>query len=490
MAALAAGDVDRAASELDKLRQQPGADPSKVANLLGLVRMGQLDLDGARAAFESALDADPNSTAARLNLAKVLTMQGRGADAEKLLMVLLDKEPANVPALSAIASVLLAERQADRLVALLEAARKVAPGNAGLALAMADLLARTGETRKAYTLIDELPKEQAALPGVLAARARLQEALGMDQQAEDSYRQVLNANPVDVEVRRRLADLLARDKNVAEAKAVLRKGLEALPGNLLLLQTLVATDFRTGGLDAALATATALAAERANLPAARMLKGGLYASVQRYADAAAAYEAEFKAEPSGMLAVATAIALNAAGRPADAQQVLRDWLGHEPNNIDALRALSSFNLQNNRTAEAEANLKAVLALQPNDPVALNNLAWIYQTRNDPAARPMAQKAYLLAPGPQSADTLGWILTKQGNAKVAVLLLTQAGPQPVDRPDHLLSPGGGAERSRREGQGDRSAEPGPQRPGRVRRQAGGPQAAGRIWAGRSRRCCGC
>jgi Flp pilus assembly protein TadD len=127
-----------------------------------------------------------------------------------------------------------------------------------------------------------------------------------------------------------------------------------------------------------------------------------------------------------MLAVATAIALNAAGRPADAQQLLRDWLGHEPNNIDALRALSSFNLQNNRTTEAEANLKAVLALQPNDPVALNNLAWIYQASNDPAARPLAQKAYLLAPTPQSADTLGWILAKQGNAKVAVLLLTQAG----------------------------------------------------------------
>ena len=426
MAALAAGDVDRAASELDKLRQQPGADPSKTANLLGLVRMGQLDLDGARTAFESALGADPNSTAARLNLAKVLTMQGRGADAEKLLMALLDKEPANVAALSALAGILLAENRADRLVALMEAARKAAPGNAGLALAMADLLARTGETRKAYALIDELPKEQAALPGVVAARARLQEALGMDQQAEDSYRQVLDANPADIDARRRLADLLARDKNVAEAKAVLRKGLEVLPGNLLLLQTLVATDFRTGGLDAALATATALATDTANLPVARMLKGGLYASVQRYADAAAAYQAEFKADPSGMLAVATAIALNAAGRSADARQLLRDWLLREPNNIDALRALSSLNLQNNRMAEAEENLKAVLALQPSDPVALNNLAWIYQARDDPQARPLAQKAYLLAPTPQSADTLGWILAKQGEAKVAVLLLTQAG----------------------------------------------------------------
>jgi putative PEP-CTERM system TPR-repeat lipoprotein len=425
MAALAAGDIDQAAAELDKLRRQPTSDPAKLGNLLGLVRMGQLDLDGARVALEGALAADPTSIAARLNLAKVLAQQGRGADAEKLLLPLLDKDPANAPALSAIGGILLAQNQPDRLIALMEAGHRAAPGNAGLTLAMADLLVNTGETRKAYALLDALPKEQAALPGVLAARARLQQTLGMDQEALASYRQVLVANPADVETRRRLADLLVRAKDVAGAKEVLRKGLEVSPGNPSLLQTVVATDFRTGGLDAALATAAALAKDRTNLPAARMLKGGLYAAVQRYADAAAAYQAELDANPSSMLTVATAVALNAAGRPADARRLLQNWLLHEPKDLDVLRTLSSFNLQDNHTAEAEENLKAVLALQPGDPVALNNLAWIYQSRDDPRARAMAQKGYLLAPGPQSADTLGWILTKQGDTKTAVLLLTQA-----------------------------------------------------------------
>ena len=44
----------------------------------------------------------------------------------------------------------------------------------------------------------------------------------------------------------------------------------------------MAIDFRTGGLEAGLATADMLAKDAANLPAARLLKGGLYASVQRY----------------------------------------------------------------------------------------------------------------------------------------------------------------------------------------------------------------
>jgi len=425
MAALAAGDVERASTELDKLRQQPGNDMAKIGNLLGLVRLGRFDLDGARAAFEGALAADPTSTAARLNLAKVLAQLGQAAEAEKLLLALLNKEPANAPALAAISGILLGENKPAQLVDLVEAARKAAPGNIGLTVALADLLANTGETRKAYALIDAIPKDQAGLPGVLIARARLQEALGMDKEAQETYRQELTANPTDIETRRQLADLLVRARDINEAKAVLRRGLEATPGNALLLQTLVAIDFRTGGLEAGLATADMLAKDAANLPAARLLKGGLYSSVQRYADAAAAYQAELDARPSSVLVAATAVALQNAGRPADAQRVLQSWLLREPQDIEALRTLSSLDLQSNRTAEAEKNLQAILALQPGDPTALNNLAWIYQARNDDRALALAQRAYLLGPGPQTADTLGWILTKQGNAKVGVLLLGQA-----------------------------------------------------------------
>ncbi len=425
MAALSAGDVERADAELAKLRQDSGADLTKISNLTGLVRMGQLNFDAARIAFEAALAADGNSTAARLNLAKVLALQGNVPDAEKLLRTLLDKEPANIPALSAISGILLAQSRPDQVVTLVEAARKAAPGNVSLTLALVDLLANTGETRKAYAVLDALPADQAKAAGVLAVRARLQEAMGLEQEAQNTYRQLLEANPSDVTARRRLSDLVLRARNTDEARAVLRRGLAAAPGNLPLLQNLVAVDFRTGGLDAALATAAALARDKANMPAARGLKGALYMSVQRYADAVAAYKAELDEAPSGSLAVATAIALNSAGRSADAQRLLRDWVQSQPKDIEAVRALSSLDLQNKRTADAEKSLLAVLEVQPNDPVALNNLAWIYQGRNDKRARALARKAYLLSPGPQSADTLGWILTQQGEARMGVLLLGQA-----------------------------------------------------------------
>ncbi len=151
-------------------------------------------------------------------------------------------------------------------------------------------------------------------------------------------------------------------------------------------------------------------------------------AVQRYADAAAAFQAELEADPSGILAVAAAAALNSAGRPAEARRQLQEWLVREPDNLDALHALASLELQTRRTDAAEKTLKRLLAVRPNDPVALNNLAWIYQARDDKQARALAQKAYLLGPGPQSADTLGWVLTRQGDPKMGLLLLNQAAQQ--------------------------------------------------------------
>lgn len=428
IAALAAGDVAQSAAALEKLRAQPGIDPVRIGNLEGVVRLAELDLTAAQTAFETALRADPSAVATRVNLARVLVLQGRAADAEKLLGTILDRDPANIPALSAMSRILLPENRAERMVALLEAARRAAPGSVGMTVALADLLANTGEARKAYDLLEHLPKDQGAAAGVPALRARLQSALGMDREAQDTYRQILATSPRDLDSRRCLADLLLRTNNTDEARRVLNQGLEVSPGNLGLLEACVAIDFRAGGLDAALLTAGALARETANLPAARLLKGELYMSVGRYADAAAAYQAELNASPSGTLAVATAVALDAAGHQADAVRGLTDWIARQPADVDALKALASLDIQHHRLADAETNLRAVLAIRPNDPIALNNLAWAYHRRSDKRARAMAQKAYLLAPGPQSADTLGWILSTEDEPAKGLLLLRQAAAQ--------------------------------------------------------------
>ena len=95
LAALAAGDIDRAVAALEQLKRQPKADPARVNNLTGLVRLSQLDFNGARAVFEAAIKTDPNAIDVRLNLARVLALQNQSAEAETQLNEVLRKDPAN-----------------------------------------------------------------------------------------------------------------------------------------------------------------------------------------------------------------------------------------------------------------------------------------------------------------------------------------------------------------------------------------------------------
>jgi Flp pilus assembly protein TadD len=80
-------------------------------------------------------------------------------------------------------------------------------------------------------------------------------------------------------------------------------------------------------------------------------------------------------------------------------------------------------------------LEGVLKQNPNNAVALNNLAWAYQQEKDPRALGTAEQAYKVAgDNPGVMDTLGWMLVEQGNTTRAVPLLQKASGLSPDSPE--------------------------------------------------------
>jgi predicted Zn-dependent protease len=68
----------------------------------------------------------------------------------------------------------------------------------------------------------------------------------------------------------------------------------------------------------------------------------------------------------------------------------------------------------------------VLQIDANNSVALNNLAWVLGETNDPKAIEYAEQAHRIAPfNPSVMDTLGWALTRNGQAKRGLELLRMA-----------------------------------------------------------------
>jgi putative PEP-CTERM system TPR-repeat lipoprotein len=432
--ALAAGDIPRAQASLDRLARMPDADPAVVGNLTGLVRMATLDVDGARTALQAAAQEAPDAVPVRINLARVLALQGQLAEAEKLLTGVLDAQPANRPALRELVELDLAQGRVKDAIASVLAARKAAPGLLGLLVTEAALRARDGDFPGAYATLDDVPLEQSRSAVLLTTRAQIQLSQGRSRDAVDSYRQILLNDAGDSRTRLRLIQLLmgmsqsadsaARPALLAEALKLAQDGLARQPGNSGMLQTVALLVWRTAGLEAALAMADTALRDPINLPAARLLKGGLYMADKRYADAAAAYAAELKEAPFSALVVAESGALRAAGRGDEAMALLRGWVAKAPDPTVA-QTLAMLDIDARRLDDAQTHLENVLAMRPGDAVALNNLAWVYQQKGNPKARGLAEKAYLLAPSPQTADTLGWILAQQGDTRTGLLLLRRA-----------------------------------------------------------------
>ena len=150
-------------------------------------------------------------------------------------------------------------------------------------------------------------------------------------------------------------------------------------------------------------------------------------------EAAAAYRAELDAAPSAPLLLRMAASLSSAGHDDQASDALRSWLQAHPDTPEAAQMLGQLDMKAKRFTDAQVHLEMVLAKRPDDALALNNLAWTYQQVGDSRARAMAQRAYLQAPTPDAADTLGWIMVQDKAAKAAIPLLTRASAQ---RPNDL------------------------------------------------------
>jgi tetratricopeptide (TPR) repeat protein len=436
--ALQAGDIDRAVAALSKLRQLK-ADPTEVALLTGMVKLAQIDLAGAAAAFQEAQTLDPKAAAPRINMARVLALQGRDAEAIATLQELLASDPGNAAALTPLVNLLVSTNQPDKAVAVAEAAQRAAPGNMSIALGLAELYSRTNHPDKALALLDTTDKAAAGTPNaaLLELRAQAQLNLGQQPAAEQTLQQLLDSAPDNAVARRQLAELMAFDKNYDGARALLRDGLTRNPGNGILMAASVAIANAEGGPTLAVARADELSRNPAN--AAPTLKADVLMSQRKFTEARDSYQTIMNALPKGdpnasRLQVRIAQATAAAGDPARAASMLRSWMAAHPDDANVMLSLSELDLAANRIPEARTQLDAVLVQQPNNPAVLNNLAWISQQQGDlPRARTLATRAYLLSPSPQSADTLGWIILAQGQTSNAVALLREAAKGPTQDP---------------------------------------------------------
>lgn len=424
-AALASGNVAKAQAALDEVKKAAGDSPG-IENLTAVVQIAALDPAAAVQTLEPVVKANPDLAVARLNLARAYSLLGDGQKAEQELQAVLQSHPAAEPALSILVE--NAERRNDtaQAIALLEKAHAAVPKNDVLTVQLGGAYLRANQPQKALDLAQAAQQADGhPTAPILDLTANAEVALKHFDDARATYTQLLTLEPAAVNVRNQYAALLVNRKDYETARNVLSQGMAATPRNYQLELNYALVDLKDGGIDKALHTADNLQQQdRAFAPLAA-LKGDIYMADNKPQDAATAYQQALAKTPTAFLAMRLAGAYSRLGETGKARTVLADWVAQHPTDHAVLAQLSEIDIALKDYKSAQSELNTLVTANPRNADLVNNLAWVDQQLGDSQALPLAEKAYLLSQSPQTADTLGWILTQQGNAAKGVELLRQA-----------------------------------------------------------------
>jgi putative PEP-CTERM system TPR-repeat lipoprotein len=224
----------------------------------------------------------------------------------------------------------------------------------------------------------------------------------------------------------RLAAAQAAKDSIADARRSLARALELNPDLSEAHVGLIQLDLKEQlGADA-LRRARQIQSRQPKSPLGHTLEGDILASQKDHAGAATAYQRALDLGKATLALIKLHGSLHAAGKGAEAEARAAQWLKDQPRDFALRSYLADHYLKAGQNTLAMAQYQAIVQAAPDNVLALNNLAWLYQQDKDPRALATAERAYKLSPdSPSVADTLGWIQVQQGDAKRGLALLQQA-----------------------------------------------------------------
>ncbi len=413
-----------------KLPNNPG-----VHNLKGMAYTGMNDLVRARQSFERALAIRPDLVSAALRLASLDLRENKPEQARARYEGILKRDKGNVPALVGLAELAALQNREKDYLARLEEAVKADPSAIVPRAMLADYYIGKKQPQQALSHAREAAQRNPSRPEALALLGKIQLAAGERQNALTTYNKLIALVPDAAEAHYQMAQAQAAVNDEKAVRASLTKALELDANHLGARVALSRLEARTGRTAEALRQAREVQARLSQSPLGYELEGDAFWFAKRPAEAAAAYAQALARDGQDALAIKLHRAWLRAGQAAKADAGLQDWLRTRPQAYAVRAYLAESYLQRGLRAEARREYETLLATRPNDASVLNNLALIYEALGEPRALELAERAYTAQPNdPTIADTLGWLLTRQGQTERGLKLLEQAHAADTQNPE--------------------------------------------------------
>jgi putative PEP-CTERM system TPR-repeat lipoprotein len=373
-------------------------------------------------------------------------------------MKILTQDSKSIPAMVGLAELAALEKNEQEYLGWLEKAAKVSAAAFVPRALLAEYHLAKGQQEKALAVARETVAGRPDSPEAQELLGRVQLMAGERDNALATYTKLAAMVPKSAPAQYNLAKAHAAMGDVKAARSALHKALALKPDYVEAMASLAAFEARTGNHGEALRLARELQKLDPASPTGSILEGDARMAAKDYAQAAQIYGKVLENHKDSVLAVKRHEALLHAGDTQKAEDSLLSWLKTYPQDQIVRAYLAESYIKRKLNRQAIEQYQTLLRAVPNNANLLNNLANLYQEENDPRALATAEKAYKLqADNPAFADTLGWILVKQGDPQRGLPLLEKAAAGAPRQPEiryHLayaMAKSGDVARARREAQ---------------------------------------
>ncbi|TCV82398.1 XrtA/PEP-CTERM system TPR-repeat protein PrsT [Sulfurirhabdus autotrophica] len=395
-------------------------------NLKGAAYLGKNDTVNARKSFEHALALKSNYVPAAMNLAQLDIKDKKPELARKRFEAILAKDKDNQQIMLALAVLAAGSGQEKEYVNWLEKAIKANPEVLKPRVLLANYYLQKREPQKALMQAREAQTSNPKNPEALDLLGSMQFAAGEKDNALATYKGLVGQLPKSPLALYKLGSVQFGMNDSASAEASYIKALDMKSDYIEPKVALIALYVKGAKYSDAMKYAQQVQKQLPKAALGFSLEGGVFMAQKEYGQAASVYDKAFKLEKTSELVINAHRSKVLAGNVKSAESQIQQWLVEHPDDLPTRAYLAENYMQHSQNKSAIPQYQFILQKEPNNLLALNNLAWLYQQEKDPRAVEMAEKAYKLQPENIAiTDTLGWILVGQGQADRGIKLLQHA-----------------------------------------------------------------
>jgi tetratricopeptide (TPR) repeat protein len=377
------------------LKETPGDNDARGLAATFLLDKG--DIAKATAELQAVVTSAPGNAVSRYNLGRAHVARGEWEQARQQFQKAIELQPNYVVARLALAQLQVGRGEFDAAVKTAGEILAIDKGNGNAHLIESAALLGQKKFGDSRVILDAMLKANPDSPDVLFQLGMVNLAENKFKEAEDAFRRAYQLNPANSRGLMGIVESNMAQNKAGEALKILQAEIDKAPNRLDLLLAMGNTAVRAGKFDFAVQTY--------NRGLSQIEKGGRQGDI--YLRIGETYR--LKGDTNGAI---------------QALQKARETL---PDNIEVLSALAVVLDAAQRKPEARQIYEATLKLEPNNAVALNNLAFLLaETGGDlDDALTKALRAKQLLPGLlEISDTVGWIYLKKNQPDNAIDILKE------------------------------------------------------------------